>query len=656
MKKTKSRLFLLLACVFSFSSLLFLTGCTQETSQAEAFTVSFETNGGSVIGSISVENGRKLPADIAIPTKDDNSQFVGWYKDNETFQTKWNFELDIVTAHVTLYAKWIKFEPYPTEVAFTDEAFSDTLSWIQTGITSETVFQVTIFEGTKAIRQETQKDSDGADVIVDIEYYIYTETGTIVSGTHSITGDTTVTWTPSTPVAGGVYKIEILTDGLNQTVIEPLYFKGEGSEINPYLLYEAADLMAISTIDDVGLDHFYKVADNFSAEVSYAEIENKAFLGTLNGNNLIITLTGNAGMFYELGTSALIYDLTVSGTITTASIGTLGGYAVINRGIIRDCHSRVAITSSAGTVGDPDTKYLGGAGGFVGINEEGGRIESSVFIGSSSSEGVIKALIGGAGIASINKGIIEDCTNMGTLGAYNSVESGKSLSNYSYMGGIAGFNYGTITRSRTTSSGKLLAQRYYNNGSPADTANNRVIGGIAGYNAEGAIISESFFNGIRVHGDQYVGGIAGINAGLITDSYTGGRYFSSTTARSYIAGRLNVGGIAGLLEGTGSVVNCYNAANVYAFDDQPYAIASTATNSVYLTRNHDPRTTGTQLYGNSSTDTPLAPSGTGNVAVPNTALTLGDGIHYALPSAYQATLGNKFIIQANETILAWQAE
>jgi len=633
-----------------------LNGCQSTVSEVTYYTVSFETNGGNTINPVLVENGRKLASDTIIPVKEDGSVFIGWFKDNVTFSVPWDFNQDIVTGDVTLYAKWILAQPFPTEVSMSPEAFSSSISWIQTGVDDGSSKTLTFFLGVLSTRTETQLDEDGAEITVTIEYYQYSETGIEIVGTTELVNNTNVLWTPNDDVQGGVYKVDIPTEGEDTASIEDLYFKGVGTEENPYLLFDSTDMLSISTTDNIGEGKFYQVVKSFSHEVAYDEIVNNTFLGDLNGNGFTITVLGNAGMFYELGDTGVVHDLTVSGVITTASIPLLGGVSIRNNGLIENVTSRVALTSSAGVVGDPSSKEDGGAGGLVGINLEDGIIRSSSFVGTSSSDGVVKAYIGGGGIASINYGLISDCENRGTLGAYNSVESGKSMSNYSYMGGIAGFNYGLITRSSTTSTGKLLGQRYYNNGEPTDTANNRVIGGIVGYNAAEGEVTESFFNGIRVHGDQYVGGIAGINAGLIDSSYTGGRYYTSTTARSYIAGRLNVGGIAGAQETGGVITNCYNAANVYSYEDIAYAIAEYATNSVYLYVNHDLRATGDQVYGNASSDNPTAPIGAGNVMVSNTSLVSGDAVYYTLPGSYAGLLGNLFVDSNNETLLAWQVQ
>ncbi|MBE5730679.1 MAG: hypothetical protein E7350_01845 [Clostridiales bacterium] len=72
-----------------------------------SFTVSFDSQGGSEVQSVSVQNGRTLskPAD---PVKEGNL-FYGWYKD-AAGATPYTFGAEMVTAATTLYAKWIPVE------------------------------------------------------------------------------------------------------------------------------------------------------------------------------------------------------------------------------------------------------------------------------------------------------------------------------------------------------------------------------------------------------------------------------------------------------------------------------------------------------------------------------------------------------------------
>ena len=88
------------------------TVTTPPVSVEQQWTVSFDVKGGSTITNISVKNGNKI-------SKPDNPQkdgytFVGWYKES-AYNHEWNFDVDVVTANTTLYAKWTKNEtPEPT--------------------------------------------------------------------------------------------------------------------------------------------------------------------------------------------------------------------------------------------------------------------------------------------------------------------------------------------------------------------------------------------------------------------------------------------------------------------------------------------------------------------------------------------------------------
>lgn len=66
-------------------------------------TITFETNGGSAIQSIQVNNG-SLVTKPQNPTKA-NYTFINWYID-EALTVLWDFTADTVTQDVTLYAKW----------------------------------------------------------------------------------------------------------------------------------------------------------------------------------------------------------------------------------------------------------------------------------------------------------------------------------------------------------------------------------------------------------------------------------------------------------------------------------------------------------------------------------------------------------------------
>lgn len=93
--KKRVALYLCLATVLIFSTLLF-------TSCKKTFTVSFDSDGGSAVESISVEEGLVATAPEA-PVKDGYT-FLGWYINND----KWDFANYIIYSDITLKARWTK--------------------------------------------------------------------------------------------------------------------------------------------------------------------------------------------------------------------------------------------------------------------------------------------------------------------------------------------------------------------------------------------------------------------------------------------------------------------------------------------------------------------------------------------------------------------
>ncbi|WP_312884318.1 InlB B-repeat-containing protein [Paenibacillus xylanilyticus] len=70
---------------------------------ANQYTVSFNTLGGSAVADVAVEYGKKLSAPVS-PSRS-GFTFAGWYTDSE-LQTQFNFEQTEITANLTLFAKW----------------------------------------------------------------------------------------------------------------------------------------------------------------------------------------------------------------------------------------------------------------------------------------------------------------------------------------------------------------------------------------------------------------------------------------------------------------------------------------------------------------------------------------------------------------------
>ena len=89
---------------------LLISGCWSIPTPAPAltYTVTFNSQGGSAISSQVVEDSG-LATEPMAPTKEDYA-FSGWYKESGCTNA-WDFDIDTVTADITLYAKWTSLIP-----------------------------------------------------------------------------------------------------------------------------------------------------------------------------------------------------------------------------------------------------------------------------------------------------------------------------------------------------------------------------------------------------------------------------------------------------------------------------------------------------------------------------------------------------------------
>jgi len=81
-----------------------MSSCDEDDeTKVPEFIVTFESNGGSAVKAKTVKEGKKVakPAD---PTREGYA-FAAWFKE-EALTTEWGFATDVVTADITLYAKW----------------------------------------------------------------------------------------------------------------------------------------------------------------------------------------------------------------------------------------------------------------------------------------------------------------------------------------------------------------------------------------------------------------------------------------------------------------------------------------------------------------------------------------------------------------------
>lgn len=93
----KTSLLLATALTMVFAS------CKKEDDPKPTFIVTFDSQGGSTVAAQTVEEGSL----ITKPTDPTQVGFTcaGWYKET-AYQNAWNFEQNVVTSNITLYAKW----------------------------------------------------------------------------------------------------------------------------------------------------------------------------------------------------------------------------------------------------------------------------------------------------------------------------------------------------------------------------------------------------------------------------------------------------------------------------------------------------------------------------------------------------------------------
>ncbi len=289
---------------------------------------------------------------------------------------------------------------------------------------------------------------------------------------------------------------------------------------------------------------------------------NTAFTGTLDGllhtvSDLTINLPSISYPFVGLigfaGTGSVIEEIgLVGGSISGYStVGTLVGqsagtvndsYATANvtggkivGGLIGNNYGTVSNSYATGQVTGTG-EYVGAGyyvGGLVGKNQ--GTVSSSYATGNVSGEYYVGGLIG------INTGTVS--------GSY---ATGDVSGNFNFVAGLVGLNDGAVSESYAT--GNVSDGGSVSEGAGTD------VGGLVGYNGNGATVSGSYATG-NVTGSNLltdgtdnaasaVGGIVGNNVGTVSESY----------AKGAVTGTYYVGGLIGI--NTGSVSASHAAGQV----------------------------------------------------------------------------------------------
>ncbi len=223
-------------------------------------------------------------------------------------------------------------------------------------------------------------------------------------------------------------------------------------------------------------------------------------VGGLVGNNYYGTITNCYSTGGVTGGSGLVggnYYGTITNCYSTGGVTGGSGLVGENSGTITDCYSTGGVTGSSGLVGENSgtmtdcysTGSVTGSGSYVGglVASNSGTINNCYSADSVTGSGSYAG-----GLVASNSGTITNCYSTGSV-----------IGNY-YVGGLVGKNcHGTVTNC-------------YSTGNVSGTGDHGYVGGLAGYNAEDAIIyncySISNVSG-TASGELHIGGLVGYDEG-----------------------------------------------------------------------------------------------------------------------------------------------
>lgn len=252
---------------------------------------------------------------------------------------------------------------------------------------------------------------------------------------------------------------------------------GDGTLMNPFRImtpeqlnnvrkYLGATYMLMGDVD----------MTNFCKENEFIPIGDQvfSFFGTFLGNDYVISgisidqgtygglFRQNHGEIYNVGMDRCSFQTDISGML-----------AGMNTGLIYNCYSLCDLSFEA-----PSSSIL--AGGLVGLNKHTGMIISSYVTGDIQ---VTAESVQTGGVVYGNYGVIAGCYYDGKLEAV-----GEKLA---MAGGIAGFNYGTISDSYNTNRISVLTN------SVSDTVGGGIAGASGGlvvncYNSSPVVIAKTY--------------------------------------------------------------------------------------------------------------------------------------------------------------------
>ncbi len=354
----------------------------------------------------------------------------------------------------------------------------------------------------------------------------------------------TVTVTPQSEMVNVVLH-SYLDDYEKRALVQiyPVLFTGAGTENDPYLISNRADLEKLATatnsegISFVG-EYFKMTADiDLGSDTTFQVISQStanAFSGTFDGGghaiknwsfNSVNSQKLNGGLFAFIGTEGVVENLVIDAScdlqayrnfapIAAMSYGTVrnvrnyadvhtqvgyaGGLVYLNYGAIEECYNQGNVTSEGNA---------GSLGGIAYCNETGASIDGCLNVGEVRAEFARGTSVGG--IAGSNMSKISNVVNNGLVSAAENV------------GGIAG------TVSSTSSiTGALSAAPVLYTGSAATS------GAVAGNVNASATFSDTYYDSqIAMLSNTAAQGITGAATAQVVATTITGDKWSHTTGR-----------------------------------------------------------------------------------------------------------------------------
>ena len=418
--------------------------------------------------------------------------------------------------------------------------------------------------GSQLIAPDLSSDPDKGAQESSVRYQWQRKTG----GWVDIGGATASTYTPGDMTEGEEYRVQIsYTDGQGYCYGVRDGCKGViNSEAIRNIDVDDDGLIEIRSIDD--LDAIRNNLAGTSYKTDEIEIAAGCPADGCKGYELTKDLDFNDNDSYSSISNKVIWTTgegwqPIGDSEPFSSIFKGNNYTISNLMINREGFDNIGLFSktSAGTKIDRVHLYnieiagYSNVGGLVGLNSEGKITNSSVVNGTvTGSGGFIGGLVGANHKEIIKNSSVTNSTVTGKdyIGGLVGVNNEGKITNSSvangtvtgkdYIGGLVGANYvETITNSSVTN-GTVTGEGDY-------------IGGLAGSNS--GSVSRSYAS-VRVSGTNtmmgtYVGGLVGENRGQITDSYAVGD----------VSGIRIIGGlVGGNADSNGSIENSYAAGTV----------------------------------------------------------------------------------------------